>query len=131
MLLIVKENALEQAEEKFRGTEINISLERKVGLGAPLGKRTFAESFVRNKVEKWVIEVKRLSTIAKSQPHAANAALTHGVMVRWTYLMRLVHLTQHIRNCTTWLHSCTDEHCVHTSKRGGEDKAMACVTGTW
>ena len=62
----------------------NISLERKVALGAPLGKQTFVESFVRNKVEKSVIEVKRLSTLSETQPQAVYAALTHGVMARCT-----------------------------------------------
>ena len=88
--LIVKETALQRAEDKFRGTRINISIDGKAHLGAPLGTRTFAEVFVENKVQGWVNEIMRLSTIAKTEPQAAYAALTHGVMARWTYLMRLV-----------------------------------------
>ena len=88
--LIVKQSALQRAEDSFRGTGVNISVEGQKHLGAPLGTRNFAETFVRNKVQKWLNEVKCLSTIAKTQPQAAYAALTHGVMARWTYLMRLV-----------------------------------------
>lgn len=63
--LIVKQNALQQAKDRFRGTGGNISVEGQKHLGAHLGTRNFAEAFVRNKVQKWVNEVKCLSTIAK------------------------------------------------------------------
>ena len=45
---------------------------------------------MNDKVLEWVGEVARLSSIASSQPHAAYAALTHGLISKWTYLMRKV-----------------------------------------
>ena len=39
-------------------------------------------------MSEWVNTVERLSTIAHSQPHAAYAAFTHGLMSKWTYLTR-------------------------------------------
>ena len=35
-------------------------------------------------------EIKQLSIIAESQPHAAYSALTNGLIGRWTFLMRVV-----------------------------------------
>ena len=57
-------------------------------LGAAIGKARFLQSFVRDKVDAWVCEIKTLSTIALDQPQAAYAAFTHGVRSRWNYLMR-------------------------------------------
>ena len=42
---------------------------------APIGNDAFEEEYVREKVATWVEEVKRLTLIAESQPHAAYAAL--------------------------------------------------------
>lgn len=41
-------------------------------------------------VEKWVLEVERLASIATSQPHAAYAAFTHGLAARWNYVARTI-----------------------------------------
>ena len=43
-----------------------------------------------SKVTNWIKEVEKLATIASSQPHAAYAAFTHGLMGKWTYLARTV-----------------------------------------
>jgi len=88
--LIVKEEDLPRAESMFSGTGINITVEGKKHLGAPLGTDVFCESFISAKVEKWVEEIKQLSIIAESQPHAAYSALTNGLVGRWTFLMRVV-----------------------------------------
>ena len=45
---------------------------------------------MKNKVQEWVGEVVQLSQIASSQPQAAYAALTHGLISKWTYLQRTV-----------------------------------------
>ena len=37
-----------------------------------------------------VKELKQLSTIAKTQPHAAFAAYTHGLKNKWSYLSRIM-----------------------------------------
>ena len=49
---------------------------------------TFVESYVKQKVSECVNTVERRFTIAHSQPHAAYAAFTHGLMSKWTYLTR-------------------------------------------
>ena len=88
--LIVKEEDLPRAESMFSGTGIIITVEGKKHLGAPLGTDVFGEYFISAKVAKWVEEIKQLSIIAESQPHAAYSALTNGLIGRWTFLMRVV-----------------------------------------
>ena len=59
-------------------------------LGSALGKDEFVLNFVRRKVESFVCLTQVLSDVAKSQPHAAFAALTHGLMGKWNFLSRTV-----------------------------------------
>ena len=46
------------------------------------------ECYVKEKVSGWKREIEQLSEIAKTQPQAAYAALTHGLVSKWTYLAR-------------------------------------------
>ena len=88
--LIVKENHLEAAKAAFQGTEVQITTEGKRHLGAAIGTPSFVESYVQKKASGWIEEVKHLSSIAVTQPHAAYAAFTHGLASRWTYLSRTI-----------------------------------------
>ena len=88
--VIVKEEHAAQAAELFQDTEICITKEGRRHLGAALGSQTFVEAYVSGKVEEWIKEIKQLAKIASSQPHAAYAALTHGLTSKWSYLSRTV-----------------------------------------
>ena len=50
----------------------------------------FTEECVSGKVKEWVKEIKRLSAVASTQPHAAYAAFTHGLSSHWTYISRTI-----------------------------------------
>ena len=82
--MIVKEENMSDAANIFANTGIQITKEGRRSLGAALGTHSYTEEFVSKQVQKWTEEVKRLATIAESQPHAA--ALTHGIIGRWSYL---------------------------------------------
>ena len=88
--LIVKQEHLPLATELFADSGVQITVEGRRHLGAALGTESFTESYVKGKVQEWVEEVTRLSEIATSQPHAAYAARTHGLLSKWTYLLRTV-----------------------------------------
>ena len=77
-----------EATELFKDTGIHVCTEGTRYLGAAIGKASFLQSFVRDKVDAWVCETKTLSKIALDQPQAAYAAFTHGVRSWWNYLMR-------------------------------------------
>ena len=55
-----------------------------------IGSRAFAEEYVSKKVTDWVSKITLLSEIAQSRPHSAYCALTHGLIGRWTYVMRTI-----------------------------------------
>ena len=86
--LVVKEESAAMAKEVFQGTGISVTEEGKRHLGAAIGTQTFIERYVEQKVSEWVSAVERLSSIAHTQPHAAYAAFTHGLMSKWIYLTR-------------------------------------------
>ena len=83
--LIVKEEHESKAKELFADTDVHITINGKRHLGAAIGAKSFTEEYVSRKVGEWVNEIKSLSTIALTQPHAAYAAFTHGLSSHWTY----------------------------------------------
>ena len=93
--LIVKEGYKDEAVAIFEGTQVVVTEEGKKYLGSAIGKQSFIESYVQQKVASWVDELERLSRMATTQPHAAFAAFTHGLSGRWTYLART---TPHIED---------------------------------
>ena len=86
--LIVKEGYKDEATSTFEGTQVVIIEEGQKYLGSAIGKQTFIESYVQQKVTTWIDELDRLSSIAITQPHAAFTAFTHGLTSKWTYLAR-------------------------------------------
>ena len=42
--------------------------------------------YFEGKVQEWSAEVLLLAKVAESQPHAAYAALTHGLSTRWCFV---------------------------------------------
>jgi len=88
--LVVKPEHLPAAEEQFHDTGVKVTSQGQRHLGAALGSKNFVEDFVREKVSLWVSELEKLSRIAKYQPQAAHVVYTHGLMHRWTFLMRTV-----------------------------------------
>ena len=88
--LLVKESRLEEACTIFKGTGIAINTDGTRYLGAAIGTQSFVENYVQQKINGWVNKVEHLSSIAVSQPQAAYAALTHGLISKWTYLARTI-----------------------------------------
>ena len=94
--LVTKDDHLLTASDLF-----GLKVGRPV-LGLPIGKPSFIESFVNEKVQEWTNDVENLSMFADSQPHAAYSALTHGLTSKWNYLSRTTadidHLLQLLEN---------------------------------
>ena len=88
--LVVKAEHAEKARELFAGTGINSTTEGKQHLGAAIGSRSYTGEYVAGKVRKWSEEIKQLANIAKTQPHAAYCAYTHGLSSCWTFLSRII-----------------------------------------
>ena len=89
-VLIVKAEHYAHAREIFKDSGIIVTMEGQRHLGAVIGTEEFKKEYVMEKVTEWVEEVKALSDIAKTEPHAAYSAYTHGVQHRWNFLLRTV-----------------------------------------
>ncbi|XP_042891390.1 uncharacterized protein LOC122265946 [Penaeus japonicus] len=75
---------------------IKIKTDGEKHLGAILGPVHEREKFIKDRVEEWVIEIRRLAKIATIEPHAAYTALTFGIRHRWNFLMRTVPGIAHL-----------------------------------
>ena len=86
--LYVKEEHHNRAEEIFKNDGLTITTEGGKLLGSALGKKEFVSRFVDRKVSQFVREINELARIAVSQPQAAHAAFTHGLVGRWIFFCR-------------------------------------------
>ena len=76
--------------EIFKDTAIMISEEGERYLGGAIGTISFIQQYVQTKVDGWIKDIQKLSEFATTQPQAAYAALTHGLISRWNYLLRVI-----------------------------------------
>ena len=101
--LITKESVLAKAKEIFNDTQIKITSQGRPHLGAPLGTQDFVDQFTSEKISQWKEELRLLTDIARSQPHAAYAAYTHGFAHKASYVCRTVpnikHSLQPLEDC--------------------------------
>ena len=88
--LVTKEGLHEAACSIFANTGVNVTCSGRPYLGAAIGSEEYVAEQVRLKGNQWTTYLKSLAMIAVTQPHAAFAALTHGLMNKWTYLSRTV-----------------------------------------
>lgn len=88
--LVTKEDFEAEANKIFDGCGINITCAGRPYLGSPIRTDDYVFEFMESKVNGWVDEIGRISEIGLSQPHAAFAALTHGLMSRWSFICRTV-----------------------------------------
>lgn len=89
-VLIVKPELYDRGVEIFHGSGVVITKEGQRHLGAVIGTNDFKEKYVGEKVGEWVKEVDALTNIARTEPHAAYSAYTHGLQHRWRYVMRTI-----------------------------------------
>ena len=88
--LVTKGGLHRTADTIFATTSVKVTSDGRPYLGAAIGSPSYILSYVEGKVAVWVNDLRRLAEIASAQPHAAYAALTHGMMSKWTYLSRTI-----------------------------------------
>ena len=94
--LVTKESCFSDAAAAFEGTSVNVTCTGRPHLGAPLGTQDYIDTFVSEKVEQWSGDLKLLSAIATTQPHAAFAAFSHGLFSKWSFLSRTISNISHL-----------------------------------
>jgi len=55
-----------------------------------IGSKDYKDEYCNEKVSNWGEELKKLSEIANTQPHAAYIAFTKGYRSKFTYFMRTI-----------------------------------------
>ena len=89
--LILKDSSkVKEAEELFKNSPINITVEGKRHLGAALGTEEFKNEYIDDKVKDWCKNIVNLAKISKTEPHAAYAAFIHGEQHKYTYFLRTI-----------------------------------------
>jgi hypothetical protein len=89
--LILKDlQNLQAAETLFADTSIKITTEGKRHLGAAIGTEEYKNTYITEKVDEWCERMKKLSTIAKTQPHAAYSGYILGEQHKYTYFLRTI-----------------------------------------
>ena len=95
-VLIVKEQFLDEAKRQFGETGVIVTREGQRHLGAVIGSLSFREQYVSELVDGWVKEVETLAEYASSEPQAAYAAFTFGLVHKWGYFQRTIPETSHL-----------------------------------
>ena len=85
--LIVKDEHFEAASATFAASGIQLTKFGREYLGTAIGSADF---FVKMKIEGWTYEIEQLSVIARTHPHVAYAAYTHGLSHKWKFLLRTI-----------------------------------------
>ena len=78
--LVVKPEKIQEAEDIFKETGVNICTAGQRYLGGAIGSKKFVTEFIAAKVTEWVAQLDRLAKFAQSQPHAALFGLN-----KWPY----------------------------------------------
>ncbi len=86
--LVAKDTHLSEAITAFSGSNVNVTSVGHTHLGVPLGTTDYINHSLSKKVDQWCSELRLLSEIAITQPHAAFAAFNHGFSSKWSYLSR-------------------------------------------
>ena len=100
--VIVKQGKEEEAKKIFEGTGIEITTEGHKHLGAVIGSQDFKNTYVKNLVDEWLLELQNLSEIAKTEPHSAYTNFIYSMKQKWNYAMRTIpDIRQHLQPLET------------------------------
>ena len=74
-----------EAKQIFSNPGIHVTSQGRPYLGYLLESPTFINDFVSEKVSEWLSTLENLNEVARSQPHVAYAALSHGLSNCWSF----------------------------------------------
>ena len=88
--LLVKYQHLQYTYQFFSTSGLNITSEGRRHLGAIIGTDNFKQPYLNELVNDWIQQVKTLTEISKSEPHAAFSSFNHGLKHKFSYAMRTI-----------------------------------------
>ena len=86
--LLVRNDLVAIAKDLFAGTGVDILTDGARYLGSTIGEQGFRASYLLNKVDEWLDELRVLTNFAQTEPHAAHASLNYSLRSRYTFLVR-------------------------------------------
>ena len=89
-----KEHCYTEASTLFEDTQGNVTSEGRPHLGAAIGTESYINSYVKQKVKQWSVELEWLALVAATQPHSGFAAFTHGSS-KWTHVAHTIPNVSH------------------------------------
>ena len=96
--LVVKGEVEGLAKIVFDGTGIQITADGRRYLGSFIGSGEGKVQYVEEKIDEWCSQLKVLSKIGKSEPHAAYTAFVSGFRHRLTYYLRTIpNIEKHLK----------------------------------
>ena len=96
--LIVKPEKETEAQRLFSGTGIRITVDGHKHLGAVIGSENFKDTYMKDLVDGWILEIQELTKIAKTEPHAAYTNFIFSMKHKWNYAMRTIpNISQHMQ----------------------------------
>ena len=88
--LIIKPEVDGKVKTTFQGSGVQITTEGKRHLSASLGSTKYKEEYISSKVDQWIVQLRSLSQIAKTQPQAAYSAFITGFWHKFFVHMRTI-----------------------------------------
>ena len=90
VLLLKNSEDEDRATNLFKSLHIKICTEGQRHLGGVIGTTKYQERYIKDLVDDWCKMMETLTLFAKSQPHAAYSAYTHGVQHKFTFFLRTI-----------------------------------------
>ena len=82
---------LEQAQQFFSDTDVNITSEGRSYLGGFIGNDVSKSKHINIKLEQWIKQIENLSIVARYEPQAAYSAFVAGFKHKLTYYIRVTN----------------------------------------
>ena len=90
VLIVKNKEDLEEAEGLFKPLGVTVTASGQRHLGAVVGTAEYKQTYITEKVDKWIKDVEELADIAKDEPQLAYFAFVKGICHRWTFYMRTI-----------------------------------------
>ena len=88
-LLVIRKNAEQRTKCIFKQPNVKITTEGKRHLGAVIGTTNYQQNYMKEKISKWITELRMLCKIAWHEPQEAQSCFITGLNINQYILCEL------------------------------------------